>query len=500
MTSNRVILILLSIIVVGSILRVYHVDTESVWLDEAASIAGSKEKVVSVIQSSGKMHNQPPLYFILLHYWMRFFGTSELAVRSLSAIFGIVSIFVIYQVGFQLFNWKVGLISSFLSAISCYHIYYSQEARVYSLLHLLTLLSFFVFIRSLRGNGKRALNFALLLLVNVCLAYAHPYGIFVIISQNAYFLLLWSECRGLRWWFFGVQIATVTLFLPWIPTFIDRVSHVSQGFWIPRPTLKSILYTVKDYAGGDDGLSWISFFLFSIFCAIGLISVKRLEGGWIWRKPLQGIKKLSLNISPEYVEESLLLLMWFAFPIVVPFVVSQVATPMYLSRYTISASPAFYLLVAKGISSFTSRMALFCLIIIIFLLSLPGLQNYYTQTKKDQWRETTRFVEHNGRAKDVIIIWPDFSHLPFDYYYTGNLEKFGIGPSDAQDTNKIVGVIDRAIVGKERLWLILDDPGVTSNSIKDVLVSRFGGRSAMNEKKGFRGIDVYLFNVSPESQ
>ena len=150
--SHRVILILLGIILIGSLLRIYHLGTESIWFDEAASIDGSKESLVSVIQSSGRLHNQPPLYFVLLHFWMLLFGTGEIAVRSLSAIFGIISIFVIYQVGCQLFNRKVGLISSFLSAISCYHIYYSQEARAYSLLQLLTFAVFFLFHQNIKNR------------------------------------------------------------------------------------------------------------------------------------------------------------------------------------------------------------------------------------------------------------------------------------------------------------------------------------------------------------
>ncbi len=276
--SHRVILILLGIILIGSLLRIYHLGTESIWYDEAASIDGSKESFVSVIESSGRLHNQPPLYFVLLHFWMLLFGTGEIAVRSLSAIFGIISIVVIYQVGCRLFNRKVGLISSFLSAISCYHIHFSQEARAYSLLQLLTLLSFSFFIKIVKTDDKRELHFALLLLTNVCLAYTHPYGLFVIISQIVYFLFLWSEYKRLRFWFLGVQVATVAFFSPWIPTFFGRVSKISEGFWIPKPSLKDIFETFVDYTSGTQGLSRLSmtfWLVFSILCLIGVISIKK---------------------------------------------------------------------------------------------------------------------------------------------------------------------------------------------------------------------------------
>ena len=498
--SHRVILILLGIILIGSLLRIYHLGTESIWLDEAASIDGSKESLVSVIESSGRLHNVPPLYFVLLHFWMLFFGTGEIAVRSLSAIFGIVSIFVIYHVGCQLFNRKVGLISSFLSAISRYHIQYSQEARAYSLLQLLTLLSFSFFIKIVKTDNKRELYFALLLLTNVCLAYTHPYGLFVIVSQIVYFLFLWSEYKRLRFWFLGVQVATVAFFSPWIPTLFGRVSKISEGFWIDKPSLKRIFQTFIDYTSGESGLSGLSsmfLLVFSILCLIGLISIKRVEGGWTRRKPLQSVKGLSWNISPEFVEEILLLLLWVSFPIIIPFIVSQFFTPIYFTRYTIGASAAFYLLVAKGISAFTSRKALFFVVILVSLLSLPGLQYYYSHYVKDQkaqWREITGFVEHNTRAKDVIIIWPDYYQPPFNYYYKGNLERFGI--PDVQDTKKIAGLLDGATVGKERVWLVLGSR--KKSSPKDSLMDRFGSGSVVLEKD-FLGIKVRLFDLQAES-
>lgn len=497
--SHRVILILLSIILIGSLLRIYHLGTESIWLDEAASIDGSKESFVSVIQSSGRLHNVPPLYFVLLHFWMLLFGTGEIAVRSLSAIFGIISIFVIYQVGCQLFNRKVGLISSFLSAISCYHIYYSQEARAYSLLQLLTLLSFSFFIKILKTDDKRELYFALLLLTNVCLAYTHPYGLFAIVSQIVYFLFLWSEYKRLRFWFMGVQVGTAAFFSPWIPTFFGRVSKISEGFWIDKPSLKDIFQTFIDYTSGDFGLSGLSsmfFLVFSILCLIALISIKRVNGGWTRRKPLQSVKGLSWNISPEFVEETLLLLLWLSFPIIIPFIVSQFITPIYLTRYTIGASAAFYLLVAKGISAFTSRKALFFVVILVSLLSLPGLQHYYSHYMKTQWREITGFIEHNTRAKDVIVIWPDYYQLPFNYYYKENLERFGI--PDVQDTKEIAAFVDGATAGKERLWLVVLNSRRKA-SFKDSLVDGFGSGSIVREKKGFGALEVYLFDLQVKS-
>jgi hypothetical protein len=92
------------------------------------------------------------------------------------------------------------------------------------------------------------------------------------------------------------------------------------------------------------------------------------------------------------------------------------------------------------------------------------------------------------------VVWLHFSHIPSDYYYQGRLENFGIG-SDVHDAKKIASAVDRAIVDKERIWLILDDPGVTSNAAKDSLVKRFRSRSVLGEQKNYLEIEVYLFDV-----
>lgn len=479
------------IIFLGSFLRIYDLGTESIWHDEAASIDGCKQDLASVVQSSGRLHNQPPLYFVLLHWWILLFGTSEVAVRSLSAIFGILSIFLIYKIGCQLFSKKVGLISCFLLAVSHYHINYSQAARGYSLLLLLTLLSFFFFIEILKGDKQRKWQFALLLLSNLGLAYTHVYGLFVIIGQIFYFILFWNKYRQQRFWFLGTQVATIALFSPWIPIFIGRMSALSYGFWIPEPSLLSIGATITEYCGGGWGRFVLLAFFFPL-CLLGFFSIQRLNDKWAWRKPLQSIKAQSWSVSLYSVEKVLLLLIWFFSPILIPFVISKFFTPIYWFKYTISASAALYLLTAKGISTFTGKKVLYALVIVIALLSLPGLQHYYTHDVKQQWRETADYIESNSQANDVIVFCSQYGQKPFDYYYEGQLKRFGVDRG-VNEASEIASAIDDAIAQKERLWLVLWH--ARESPIRDYMTDRFGKGSIVLEKE-FVAIEVCLFATS----
>ena len=141
-------LALLAIVLIGLFLRLYHVGTQSIWLDEAYSIVLSKMSLSQIMQATGAdVH--PPLYYFILHYWVALFGASAVAVRLLSVLFGVLTIPMVYLVGRQLFNKEAGLVGALILALSWFNIFYSQEARMYTLMVLLVLLFVYFFWRFL---------------------------------------------------------------------------------------------------------------------------------------------------------------------------------------------------------------------------------------------------------------------------------------------------------------------------------------------------------------
>jgi len=142
---------LLAISVLGLFLRIYHLGKESLWGDEVYSFGvANNANVFGIIKVAALYDNHPPFYYIILHYGgIKLFGTSEFAVRFPSLIFGVLAIPMIYLLGRRLFNEEVGLISALILAISPFNVEYSQEARMYSLLLFLALLSMYFFVRFL---------------------------------------------------------------------------------------------------------------------------------------------------------------------------------------------------------------------------------------------------------------------------------------------------------------------------------------------------------------
>ena len=150
--SNRNMQILILIVLLGAVLRLYQLGTESIWWDEAWTIYAVSQPFASMLSIVARdVH--PPLYFVILYPVVHLFGTSEAVMRLPAAIFGIMTIPLIYVVGTYFFSQREGLISAFLLSISVHHIYYSQEARMYTLVVLLSLLSVYFFYRAYKEDS-----------------------------------------------------------------------------------------------------------------------------------------------------------------------------------------------------------------------------------------------------------------------------------------------------------------------------------------------------------
>jgi len=122
------------ILTLGLVLRLICIN-QSLWLDEAIGALSVKNlSYHDIISSFLTVDNHPPLYYLLLKFWTGFFGYSEIALRAPSIIFGLVTVYLIYLIGRKIFSSKkAGLIAAALLSTSQLHVYYSQEARMYSM-------------------------------------------------------------------------------------------------------------------------------------------------------------------------------------------------------------------------------------------------------------------------------------------------------------------------------------------------------------------------------
>ena len=120
--------------VLGATVRFATLDAQSFWLDELATASLLDRGFGQMLDGIRETEATPYLYYVLAWPWARVFGLGEVGLRSLSAVFGTLAVPVSYAAGAALCSRRVGVVAAALVAVSPFLVWYSQEARSYSLL------------------------------------------------------------------------------------------------------------------------------------------------------------------------------------------------------------------------------------------------------------------------------------------------------------------------------------------------------------------------------
>ncbi len=416
MNSIRNNYLLFLIFLLGLVLRIYDLGSESMWVDEEVSVAVAKLDLVALIKYNFlNDQNHPPLYFAILHYGVLIFGDSEFASRLPSAIFGSFSIIAIYMVGRLAFNKNVGLLAALILATSTFHISYSQEARSYSLLVFLTLLSYYFYLKIV--SSKKRSYFLGYILSSVLILYTHYFGFLIVAAQNIFFFTEYLRSRkvgelGLKKWL----ESQVVLFLLYVPGFVKLAStivtsYTEGGGWRPEPSLLRIVSYFVSFSGSVS--LFILFLIFSLLSILGLRQIKDKIGLKAILKPIEEYsEKLPLsNFNCVY-----LLVLWLFIPIALPYLVSLFIFPILILRYIIMSSPALYLLVAKGVDNVVNRKVMVLIGALILVFSYFNIEKYQKSIKKPQWRETIAYIENNAGYGDYVVVYPHYLEYVANYY------------------------------------------------------------------------------------
>src|SRR5438105_9636570 len=204
-------LLLLGILLLAFALRLYNVEGQSIWGDEAFSIFTAQQPIGNVLSSGADLH--PPLYHLLLHFWLLLTGREALAVRFLSLAWSLLSVAAGYGLARLLTDDEgTSLSAAFLLAISPFQIFYAQETRMYAQAAALCALSLLFCVRwqathageKRAGAGTRQATHAgkqnaLLWFVTTLLAlYTHYFAIFVLAAENLWLISQKSKTKNVK--------------------------------------------------------------------------------------------------------------------------------------------------------------------------------------------------------------------------------------------------------------------------------------------------------------
>lgn len=492
-TASRqrlIALLLVLLLAFAVVLRVIHLGAESLWLDEASSVTLARLPPADIIDLVAREDVHPPLYYLALHYWVMLTrNDSEWGVRLLSVLVAALSILLVYRVASLIFDPWTGILSALLLSVSQLHIMFSQEARMYALLCLLALLSFYFFIRWLRGAS--GLTFAAYVVTTALLPYTQVYGWFVIAAENLFFLSLYliskeTFKRGFKRWVLA-QALVAALFLPWVPVMMQQVSRVQQSFWIPAPSLHLLAFTLNEYLFSNS-LQWIHLLLITL-CVISHWRFNHKEAVADSRSSSDAQKPLVWFSDRVKIY---LLLVWLLVPILAPFALSYFTRPIFLPKYTIAALPAFVILAARGLMSISFVPARLFLVALILFLSWSGLQSYWHTQRKTDWRTAVGYFNQMAKPDDLVLFYPSFGQVPFDYYLSiQGVQKAPFPDPGAEATgDKGVEMLRARVKGHERVWLVIHS---FENETTLLLKKHLGDMYNLRAQDILPGIEVYLY-------
>lgn len=216
------------------------------WIDEGLSV-GIADRPVGGILDALQLDGSPPVYYLLLHGWMQLAGTSEEAVRALSLAFAVLMVPVAWWAARPLFGPRAAWMAAALAAVNPFLSVYAQEARMYALVALLSLIACGLFGRAFLIEGHRrrawAAGFAVTL---AALLYTHNWALFLGASSGAAWLGLVVAARDDRarrellvtgLIAFGGALA---LYAPWVPTTLYQAAHTGAP-WAEAPSVLNLL-------------------------------------------------------------------------------------------------------------------------------------------------------------------------------------------------------------------------------------------------------------------
>ncbi|MBI4788945.1 MAG: glycosyltransferase family 39 protein [Chloroflexi bacterium] len=465
---------LLFILLAAFALRLLRLGVNSLWYDETVSIYLARQDLVSLTRhTAGDIH--PPLYYYLLHFWGQLAGWSEFSAAFLSLFFGVVLVALVYRVATPTPTPSpvrrsasanggeagVGVLAAFLVAISPFNLWYSQEVRMYTLGAMLGLASVYFFVRMLAGPksqdasrksqvaGHRSqvtgstpsLRFTFhvsrdclaYIVVTALGLYTLYYFAFLIVFENLValaWLIRSSRLRitnyELRPWL-SSQLAVALLYLPWLPIAFRQATDPPVPPWRTNTPLSDVLLESFSALAMGQSVDWRSPLMWLVLLLVAVLIAFTL---------------FDRTTNKLFNYRAIALLGYTFIPLLLIYILS-LWKPLYHVRYIFVYSPAFYILLAQGLTRITTydpsaapveptalrtrlritnyelRITQYALLAILVAASALSASNFWFNPRysDDDLRGAVQRLADAWRPGDAILLDAGYTYTAFDYYY-----------------------------------------------------------------------------------
>ena len=393
--------------VAGSALRLWKLGADGLWRDEAQGLFVAARVFPAGISSALIADGHPPLFFFLMHFWAKLWGTNEFGIRLLPALLGIATIPLLYMAGKTMFNRYIGVLAAGIGAFLPMHVLVSRQARMYTLLPLLVLLSVWTLYDATRHNMRR--YWIGWVVTSALMMYSHNWGVLVFAAENL-FVLAHFLLRDRRMALLGAWMASVggvgLLYLPWLPTLLEqfRIPGIVMGPWVhsDNSPVGHFLRIFNELTSmtwpADRPLPYV------ILLMIGALSFH--------------FARNKLTVGYEFSPALDLTVLTLLVPVLLGIVITTKTQGILPSYVTMAVLPPFCFLLARALSGLRPAYGLMALAILALLFWYKPLGNIYAKPMSAM-REVAQYVQDAASPGDVIVIAPDYLATPFNFYFTG---------------------------------------------------------------------------------
>ncbi len=500
--GRKMALPVIAITAAGALLRFWEIGQKGLWLDEAFSIWLAWQPIGPMVAWVAQVDQHPPLYYLLLHFWIQLAGDTPASVRLLSALLGAATIPITFLVGRRLLGARPALIAAFILALSPFHVRFAQETRMYTLLALNASLALLALTHLLTDDPEArqahtslrvSLKWAGYVVFTAATMLSHNTAIFFPLAVNLFVLSLWLlpptfhasrfTRLPLKSWLLA-QLAVLLLWSPWLLPFVTQAAGVDREFWIPKPTwaavwavLKSFLSAMLPPLGGWAAVIWAGY------------------GGLI------ALAIMRLRRQPALLA---LFAILFAAPIVGELLVS-LRRPIFHDRTLIWATLPLYLLLAVGIAGLRRRPLILAGLVGVAAVNLISLRHYYVYFEKEEWGPAAAYVAARVEPDDLLLFNATWVQIPFNYYFRAYglsveqrgapVDLFEAGVLEPKMTPADLPRLHALVAGRRRVWLIYSHDWYTDprGLIPDALAQHV----ALLEQRRFVGLEVRLYAAPP---
>ncbi len=396
---------LLACLLIGTLIRLYGLNIQSLWLDELYTIVYSSSGIPSLWEHI-IIDVHPPLYPVFMFYWFKIFGTSDISARLPSAIAGVLSLLAMYHYSKKVFGQYVSTSATILLSLTYAGVYYSQEARSYSFLILLSIVSTFSFMKIVSNEKTSVRDYIIYTIVCILIAYVHYFGLLLIEFQFIYLFLnaaFHNKQEFLK--VVLIQFLLLISYIPWINVMINTLNKNGGGkFWIQKPGLLLIaqFFGLVIYPGV---ISILIAFVFLMIIPLAL-DYEKFKSNL-----LSTLKAMNLK-SPLFI------LFYLAIgTLIAGFIISQ-STPILTARNLLTLSPIIYILISVWVSMCSKlsgyKQNAYILTICIVCFALVSPQFY--SPNKEQWRESINYAVENSDNQTTFVTlgYTDYYKYYFD--------------------------------------------------------------------------------------